>query len=135
MKKGARAPSRNDGTLSRRPSKIITEGISDHRLSRKSGFEEYGITASCPASAYGGAGGRPSRASSSVDEEEDPADRKRRRSLTFGPRSWSTSSKATPSLNLPGAIGGGDSLKRSAASTPSITSQGTAKSTHLTVPV
>merc|ERR1712087_647400 len=105
LKKGARNPSRNDGTLSRRPSKIITEGISEHRNSRKSGFEEYGITASCPASAFSG---RPSKQSSSVEEEDEPADRKRRRSLTFGPRAWSTSSKTGMNLNLPGAISGGD---------------------------
>merc|ERR1712066_314965 len=94
----------------------------------------YGITASCPASAFSG---RPSKQSSSVDEEEnEPGDRKRRRSLTFGPRAWSTSSKTAMNLNLPGAISGGDgSLERSATSTPSISSQGTTKSTHLTVPV
>merc|ERR1712050_255696 len=83
LKKGARNPSRNDGTLSRRPSRIITEGITEHRNSRRSGFEEYGMTASCPASAYSG---RASRQSSSVDEEDEAADRTRRRSLTFGPR-------------------------------------------------
>merc|ERR1712217_836693 len=101
LKKGARNPSRNDGTLSRRPSRIITEGITEHRNSRRSGFEEYGITASCPASAYSG---RPSKHSSSVDEEDEAADRKRvmRRSFTLGPRTWSTSSKPATNLNLPG---------------------------------